>query len=92
MNVDTISSQGGFGQQQVKPAESLETDRKAKDSMASAEPQATDSSKVQPEEILDPKSAAPACQGHTAADAECKFHLKTYSVLKLLFGGLKLLV
>lgn len=52
MNVDIMSSQGGFGQQQVKPAESVESQRKAKDSMASTEPQSSSSAKVQPEELL----------------------------------------
>ena len=53
MNVATISSPGGVMQEQAKPAVIIDAQRKNKNSM-SAEPQAaTDSPKIQPEELLD---------------------------------------
>ena len=53
MSVDTINGAGGLTQQQFKPAEQLETQRKAKESVNSIEPQAPESNKIQPEELLD---------------------------------------
>jgi flagellar protein FlaG len=53
MNVDTIGSPGGMSPQPPKAAEAIDSARKSKDSLA-AEPQAaTDSPKIQPEELLD---------------------------------------
>lgn len=54
MNVDTISSLGGLNQQQLKPSEQVDTQRKLKESVnAVVEPQAGNSTKIQPEELLD---------------------------------------
>lgn len=52
MNVDIMSSQGGFGLQQAKPADQIDTQRKSKDSAQRSEPQVTESAKIQPEELL----------------------------------------
>ncbi len=54
MNVDTISSPGGLSQQQLKPSEQVDTQRKLKETVnAAVEPQTSDSNKIQPEELLD---------------------------------------
>ena len=53
MNTENIISPGGFGQQSLKPAEMIDSERKSKDSLAAAEPQAAEKTpKVQPEELL----------------------------------------
>jgi len=53
MNVDTISSPGGSVQQQLKPAEQIDTARKNKDSLTAEVETAVDSPKIQPEELID---------------------------------------
>lgn len=53
MNVDTISSPGGFGAQQPKPAEEITSQRKEKDSLTSEAEVSTESPKIQPEELLE---------------------------------------
>lgn len=53
MNVDIISSTGGLSQQQFKPSEQVDSQRKTKESANAVEPQAPENNKVQPEEILD---------------------------------------
>jgi len=52
MNVDTISSPGGSVQQQLKPAEQIDTARKNKDSFISEPEVAVESPKIQPEELI----------------------------------------
>jgi flagellar protein FlaG len=53
MNIDTISSTGGFAQQSLKPTEWIDSGRKNKESLGS-EPQAPEkTAKIQPEELID---------------------------------------
>lgn len=53
MNIDSISSPGGFVQQPPKSAELIDSGRKNKESL-NAEPQAPEKNpKIQPEELLD---------------------------------------
>lgn len=54
MNVDTIGSPGGMViQQQAKPAEQIDSQRKNRDSAADKLNVAPESQKIQPEELLD---------------------------------------
>jgi flagellar protein FlaG len=53
MNVDTINSPGGFSQQQLKPADQIDTARKNKESLADDQETAEENPKVQSEELLD---------------------------------------
>ena len=53
MNVDTISSPGGSVQQQLKPAEEIDTARKNKDSLIADKETAVENPKIQPEELID---------------------------------------
>ncbi len=53
MNVDTISSPGGMGQQQLKPAEQIDSARKNKESLTADIETAAESPKIQPEDFID---------------------------------------
>lgn len=53
MNADTISSPGGMMHQPPKAAETIDTSRKNKESIASEPQAAADNQKIQPEELLD---------------------------------------
>jgi flagellar protein FlaG len=53
MNVDTISSTGGFLTPQMKSSELVDSGRKQKDAADSDSQSLVDSQKVQPEELLD---------------------------------------
>ena len=53
MIVDTVNSPGTLAQQQMKPVDMVETQRKGKDSMVSAPDTSSEAPKVQPEELLD---------------------------------------
>jgi len=53
MNVDTLSSAGGFATQQMKPSELVDSQRKQKESMTSDAQQLVADEKVQSEELLD---------------------------------------
>lgn len=53
MNVDTVSSTGGFATQQMKSSEMVDSQRKQKESTASEPQPLVTEQKVQPEELLD---------------------------------------
>ncbi len=53
MNVDTISSTTGGVQEQVKPADLIDSQRKKKESVSVDEQASTANPKIQPEELLD---------------------------------------
>ena len=53
MNVDTISNAGLTLPQQARPAEQIDSGRKAKESTVQMEQQSGGNQKVQPEELLD---------------------------------------
>jgi len=52
MNVDILSSAGGFASQQMKPSEMVDSQRKQKESASSDTQSLVSEQKVQPEELL----------------------------------------
>ena len=52
MNVDTVSSTGGFATQQMKSSEMVDSQRKQKESTASDPQPLVQQQKIQPEELL----------------------------------------
>lgn len=53
MDVNTISNPGGMMQQQVKPAEQIDTGRKNKETLSEESQESSANQKIQPEELLD---------------------------------------
>ena len=53
MDVTTIANPGGMMQQQLKPAEQIDTGRKNKEALTEESQESSVNQKIQPEELLD---------------------------------------